>query len=392
MTLSARLRVARMFARMIGHVPMGHLWYLWRRMRNEKPHRFKGQTRINTFFPPYPSQAFDRFCKAVIERARVPFSTYLAVTAQCPFHCAHCSYAGRGGEEMSTERMLDVIGQVKALGTCTLGFTGGEPMLRGDLVQLVSAASPEMATIVFTTGRGLTGRKASELARAGVTCVTVGIESADPATHDAVRGVEGSFDEARAAVMACRDAGVYAALSTVGTRERLAGGELDRMYALAYQWGVGEFRLLAPVATGALAGCAAAMLSDDEMQALADFHVTHNRRPGGPAVASFAYLESADMFGCGAGYHHLFIDAAGEVCPCDLTPLSFGSVRTELLADIWSRMAEHFSRPRCGCLMGQLAQGISADGPLPLPPEQSESICPRCTDADALPGAYKRLL
>jgi len=392
MTLSARLRVMRMFARMIGRVPIGHLWYLWGKMQNEKPHRFRGQTRINTFFPPHPSRAFERFCASVIERARVPFSTYLAVTPHCPFHCSHCSYAGRSADEMSTREMLDVIEQIKGLGTCTVGLTGGEPMLRADLAELVAAASPEMASIVFTTGRGLDERRARELADAGVTCITVGIESADAAAHDAVRGAAGSFDEARAAVGACRAAGIYAAVSTVGTREKLAGGELDRMYDLACEWGVGEFRLLAPVATGALAGCAAAMLSDDEMKALADFHVMHNRSPGGPVVASFAYLESPELFGCGAGYHHLFIDAAGEVCPCDLTPLSFGSVRAEPLADIWSRMGEHFARPRCGCLMGQLAQGIPADGPLPLPPEQSESICPRCSDADTLPGAYERLL
>ena len=392
MTFAARLRILRMFARMVGRVPAGHLWYLWRRMRNEKPHRFAGQTRINTFFPPHPSAAFDRFCESVIRRARVPFSTYLAVTARCPFRCPHCSYAGRTGAEMTTEQMLDVIGQIKGLGTCSLGLTGGEAMLREDLARLVAAAGPEMATIVFTTGRGLDERRARELAAANVTCVTVGIESADAAEHDDVRGAAGSFDEARAAVAACHAAGVYTAVSTVGTRQRLREGQLDRMYDLARDWGVGEFRLLAPVATGALTGCAAAMLGDDEMRALADFHVTRNRRRGGPAVASFAYLESDDMFGCGAGYHHLFVDAAGEVCPCDLTPLSFGNVRDERLADIWSRMGAHFARPRCGCLMGALAGEIPPGAPQPLSPDRSAAICPPCDPDTPLPGAYKRLL
>ena len=392
MTLAARVQILRMFARLVGRVPVGHLWYLWRRMRNEKPHRFAGQTRINTFFPPHPSPAFDRFCASVVARARVPFSTYLAVTGRCPFRCPHCSYAGRTGTEMTTDQMLDVIGQIKGIGTCTLGLTGGEAMLRGDLADLVAAAGPEMASIVFTTGRGLDEGRASDLARAGVTCVTVGIESADAVEHDEVRGAVGSFDEARAAVAACRAAGVYTAVSTVGTHERLRDGQLDRMYDLAQEWGVGEFRLLAPVATGGLTGCAAAMLSDEEMRALAEFHVAHNRRRGGPAVASFAYLESADMFGCGAGYHHLFVDAAGEVCPCDLTPLSFGNVRDEPLADIWTRMGEHFSRPRCGCLMGELVGEIPPDAPQPLPPEQSAAICPRCARGAPLPEAYKRLL
>ncbi len=391
-----------MFRPLLGRVPAGHLWYLLRRMRNERPHRFAGQTRINTFFPPCPSPAFDRFCQAVIRRRRVPFSTYLAVTSRCPYRCAHCSLAGRGQAELTREQALDLIAQIKALGTCTIGFTGGEPLLRDDLEELVAAAGPEMASIVFTTGLGLDDRRAEALARAGVTCVTVGIESDDPARHAAVRGEpsmvngqwsmdNGSWHVARRAVESCRRAGVYAAISTIASRDKLIGGELERMHELGRQWGVGEFRVLAPVATGGWAGCEREMLSDDEMRTLADFHVRTNRSGRLPAVACFAYLESAELFGCGAGYHHLFIDAAGEVCPCDLTPLSMGNALARPLAKIWAAMGEVFDRPRRGCLMRELAGRIT--GPLPLPPEASRRLCGGCRDRTArLPEGYRRLL
>jgi MoaA/NifB/PqqE/SkfB family radical SAM enzyme len=381
-----------MFLPLVGRVPAGHLWYLLRKMRSEKPHRFGGGVRINTFFPPWPSPAFDRFCAAVAARRRVPYSVYLAASAECPYRCPHCSYGGRPRGALARERLLTLIAQIKAVGACTLGLTGGEPLLRADLDELIAAAGPELATTVFTTGHGLDRRRAEGLRQAGTTCVTVGLESADPAAHDAVRGVSGSFAEARAAVAACREAGLYTAISTVGFREKLASGELQRLYALGADWGVGEFRLLAPVATGSLAGCGAAMLSADELRLLADFHVRHNRRRDGPAVNSFAYLESDALFGCGAGYHHLFIDAAGEVCPCDLSPMSFGNCTEESLADIWRRMAEFFPRPRCGCLMGKLAGKFPAGATLPLPRAQSEALCPRCAAAEPLPEGYRRLL
>jgi MoaA/NifB/PqqE/SkfB family radical SAM enzyme len=415
MSLGGTIAVVRMFARAAGRLPAGHLWYLLRRMRNEKPHRFDGQVRINTFFPPHPSAAFERFLSAVIERRRVPFSTYLAVTGDCPFKCPHCSYGHRPAGGLSTGELLDVIEQVRSIGTCTLGLTGGEPLLRGDLEDLVAAAggagfSPRagawpgdsrgrssMATILFTTGHGLSDRRARRLAEAKLTCLTVGIESDDASAHDAIRGASGSFEAAAQAVQVSKAAGIYTAISTVGTRERIASGELERMYDLARRWGVGEFRLLAPVATGSAAGCGSFMLSDDERRTLYDFHVLHNRRRGGPAVASFAYLESAEMFGCGAGYHHLFIDAAGEVCPCDLTPLSFGNVMREPLAEIWRRMGELFTAPRRGCLMGELAprlasaRGDGGPGALPLPREQSEQLCASCAVKGPLPECYRRL-
>jgi len=401
-----------MFARAVGRLPAGHLWYLLRRMANEKPHRFAGQTRINSFFPPHPSPAFDRFLSAVIARRRVPFSTYLAVTGDCPFRCGHCSYGGRPRGGGSTAQLLDLMEQIRGIGTCTLGFTGGEPLLRDDLEELVAAAghrgpqqacpqeaktqaTHSMATILFTTGHGLSPARARRLAEAGLTCLTIGVESADPDEHDRVRQASGSFEEAAQAARAAREAGLYVALSTVGTREKIAAGQLERMYALAAEWGAAEFRLLAPVSTGSAAACGTFMLAPHERRALVDFHVSHNRRRGGPAVASFAYLESADLFGCGAGYHHLFVDAAGEVCPCDLTPLSFGNALREPLSEIWRRMGEFFPRPRCSCLMGEIADKLDSAGgdQLPLPPERSEGLCAACAAADqALPEGYRRLL
>ena len=133
------------------------------------------------------------------------------------------------------------------------------------------------------------------------------------------------------------------------------------------------------------------MLSEPEYQALADFHIRHNRNQGGPAVASFAYLESDQMFGCGAGYHHLFIDSAGQVSPCDLTPLSFGNAAELPLAEIWESMADTFPHPRCGCLMRQLAEKIGPE-PLPIDPERSRMLCPPPDKDTPLPDGYRHLL
>jgi len=390
MSLGAQLRLVRLSAGLVGRLPAGHLAYLARRMRNEKPHVFGGELRINSFFPPYSSPAFERFRRAVIARRRVPYSAYLGVTGKCPYRCPHCSYARRRPGSLSQEKLLAVIAEIKALGTATLGLTGGEPLLRDDLETLLAAARPEMATILFTSGHGLDAARAKRLAAAGVTNVTVGLESSNPAAHDRVRGRSGSFDEAAAAVAACRDAGLYVAVSTIGTPEKLEGGDLERTLDLSAAWGAQELRILPPVATGGWAGRESVMLTADQRAALARFHIEHNRRRGGPAVAAVPYLESEAMFGCGAGYHHLFIDAGGDVCPCDLAPLSFGNVIREPLAEIWDRMAAYFPRPCRTCLMSELA-GRIPEGTLPLPRGESESLCAARTGGRGLPEIYRRL-
>lgn len=384
----------RMFAAWFGRVPFGQMLMLWRKMRNEKAHRFGGRLRVNSFFPPFPSQAYMRFRDAISARRRVPVSTYMALTSRCPFECDHCSLAGRGGGELSTDKWLEVISQLKDAGGCIAGFTGGEPLLRDDLETLIEAAGPEMETVLFTTGYGLDAARAASLAATGLGCVTVGIEADSPEAHDAVRGLDGSFAQAKAAIKACHAAGLYTALSTIGTAGRIASGQIDAMYAMSARWGVQEFRLLAPVATGAQAGNAEFMLDPAGRETLKQFHIDSNRaarRSGAPAVASFAYLESDEMFGCGGGYHHLFIDASGNVCPCDLTPLSFGSVAEKSLADIWAKMGEHFPRPGCKCIMSQLAEKIAEGQTLPLPPANAEELAKQL-DPTELPEGYKRIL
>jgi MoaA/NifB/PqqE/SkfB family radical SAM enzyme len=389
------LQAIEMFSPLLGRVPKDHLKYLAHLMENEKPHKFHDQIHLNTFFPPYPSPAFERFCEAIVSRKRVPLSLYLAITDRCPFHCSHCSYAGRDVGRMSHETLLEVIGQIKKSGTCTLGLTGGEPLLRDDLEELIRAAGPEMATIIFTTGYGLSEARAKKIAEAGPTCFTIGLESSKAEEHDAVRGLKGSFDAAERAVGLLNDAGVYTAISTIGKREKIASGELDRMYELGRRWGVKEFRIIAPVATGAMVTCAASMLTDEEYQTLYDFHAKYNTASGdGPVVASFAYLESEKLFGCGAGYHHVFIDANGEVCPCDLTPMGFGNVTKEPFSEIWTRMGEFFDKPRCKCLMGKIAQTgkLANYEKLPLAKEESLKVCPHREPNEPVPEAYRRLL
>jgi MoaA/NifB/PqqE/SkfB family radical SAM enzyme len=397
-TRAPRLAVLRMVLPLLGKVPLGHILFLARSLRGEMPHLFRRQVRVNSFFPPFPSPAFDRFAASVIARRRVPLSTYLSVAPSCPFACPHCSAAGRGGDAMSADELLRAVEEVKGLGAATIGFTGGEPLLAAGLEDLIRVAGPEMATVVFTSGEGLDPARARSLAGAGLGCLTVGIESADPGEHDRVRGRPGSFDACAGGLRAARDAGIYTAVATVATRAKVASGELDRIHEAAAGWGASELRVLSPVATGGWAGRTEEMLSPEERRAVAEFHVRKNREGRGPAVAAFARLESDALFGCGAGYHHLYIDAAGEASPCDLTPLGFGNVTREPLARIWERMGQHFPRPRRGCLMEGVAKAIGAEvrsgSDLPIPYSRARIICPPFPRGEGrdLPEGYRRLL
>ncbi|MBN2473442.1 MAG: radical SAM protein [Pirellulales bacterium] len=394
MKTSERLQAAGALARLLLRLPPATTWFLLRRMKNTKRRWHRGLAYLNTFYPPYPSKAFDRFCGHLTHRRRLPVSVYMATTPHCPCKCAHCSYAHRDVREMSAEQMLGAVRQVRELGACIIGFSGGEPLLRRQLADWIAEVSEDTATLIFTTGHGLTPRRAHELAEAGLTAAVVGLDSSDPRQHDAVRRSPGSFDHARRAIEACHAAGIYTSVSTIGFAEKLESGELERIYDLCRRWGVAELRVPNPVPTGGFAGRTEALLNAETRRRLYDFHVEHNRRrdDGGPTVTCFAYIESEELFGCGAAYHHLFVDAAGEISPCDVTPLSFGNLNQRPLREIWDELGRYFARPRCRCVMAEIGSQLSGDDPLPLPPEKSRALVTPATDATPLPKGYRALL
>jgi len=386
--------VAKVFLKHLPGLGLSNAPYFTDKFRQSNPHRHKGRIYLNSLFPPMPSAAFSRFIDIVATGRRVPISAYYAVTEHCPFKCPHCSYGCHVSGQMSAQESLDAVAHLRKLGTTIIGFTGGEPLLRKDLADLVRAVGDDTISIIFTAGYGLTRERAAELSEAGLDAITIGLESPDPREHDRVRGMDGSFDMALAAVTIARDSGLYTCIATVGTREKLLSGKLERLAELGMELGVHEFRITDVVATGSFRRCATEVLTRDERAQLAGFHRQWNVRRKGPAIASFAYLESDEMMGCGAGYHHLFVDAVGNVCPCDLTPLAFGNLREEPLDAIWERMSRWFDRPRRGCFANAVVAKLAEHGDrvqLPLERQASEALCSVCERTDELPAVYQKL-
>ena len=116
------------------------------------------------------------------------------------------------------------------------------------------------------------------------------------------------------------------------------------------------------------------LLSAAERQQLFDYQSEVAQQDDLPILSAFAYLESPEAFGCGAGLTHLYIDGSGEVCPCNLVPLSFGNLTQQPFQQILDRMGRHFCRPRTGCVGRLLVKQFPSVG-LPTCPETSEAVC-----------------
>ncbi len=347
-------------------------------LAHEKAVRFNGRYVINTHFPPYPSRAFanlaENFNAVGCAEDRRLFSVTLAVTNRCGYHCWHCYNAGRSQVDLPLPVLKKTLTALQDMSVVHVTLSGGEPLLRPDLEEIVACFDNRTHLSLNTTGAGLTTERAQALRESGLFGVGISLDSTDPAEHDRLRGKKGAFDTALETLRLASEAGLYPYVVTVASSRLL---EPDRFFAFlrfVQEAGGLEVHLLEPCATGSLQGNADALLPDVDRQRILDYQDTVARDASLPILSSFLYLEGEKAFGCGAGLTHLYVDGSGEVCPCNLVPLSFGNVTREPLPAILDRMGTVFKRPRTGCIGHILAPHIP-EGPVPLPPEISLSLC-----------------
>jgi MoaA/NifB/PqqE/SkfB family radical SAM enzyme len=366
-----------------------HQW-----MSGERITRHAGQWVINSFLPPFPGRAYGRMFENLLSGRRLsPVSAFLAITSECPYQCWHCSHKRRSAGNLSTAEWLRIISQANRLGASVIGFTGGEPCLHPDLPEMVAAASNGgAATILFSSGACMDTGLLARLKEAGLWSVCVSVDHPDARRHDELRGAPGAHARALEMLQTARGHGFYTMIGCVGAREIIP--HLPEMHQLAGRLGVHELRIVEPMPCGLLgSGNGEVFLNPDETDKLRRFHVDTNRRAAPPKVCAFNQIESPEVFGCGAGTQHLFIDSRGEVCPCDFTAMSFGNAVAEPLDGIWSRMSDAMGNPRRHCFARKHHKLIlsHADGVFPLCPEKSARVCAEA-GAEDLPDYFKQML
>jgi MoaA/NifB/PqqE/SkfB family radical SAM enzyme/protein-L-isoaspartate O-methyltransferase len=344
----------------------------------EKVIAFDGRFVVNTHFPPFPSPAFEhlveQFAQLGDAATRRLYSVTLAVTNRCPFNCWHCYNAGRSQQDTPLAVLENLAGELQDLGAVMVTLTGGEPLLREDLPEILRSFDSRSCLVLGTTGEGLTAERARVLRDRGLFAVGISLDSDREAEHDHSRGRPGAFRSALQALRVARESGLYPYVVSVATREFLQRARFMPFLQFALDAGALEVHLLEPSATGKLAGRTEVLLTATERQQIFNYQSEVAQRVDLPILSSFAYLESPEAFGCGAGLTHLYIDGSGEVCPCNLVPLSFGNITREPFRSILERMGRHFCRPRTGCVGRLLVKQLPRVG-LPTAPEASNLIC-----------------
>ena len=275
-----------------------------------------------------------------------PLALHLEVVAACNLSCTHC-FAGslpRREDPLTLVELDNLFGQMAALGTFRLGLTGGEPLLRKDLFQIIDLATEHgLCPCVTTNGLLITEEIAREFGRRELVWLNVSLEGASAGTNDFVRG-EGTFNRVLDRIRILRDHSRFTLAFTILSSNV---HEIRACAELAEELGAGTavFRPLYPVGVArhhlelmpSYEQYNAALNELTELQSHRDFGI-HHIDPFSPASRSDAQSVVYQNHGCGAGNLVCSVSISGDVSPCSFLGRDSytANVRHQSLKQIWS--------------------------------------------------------
>ncbi len=307
-------------------------------------------------------------------------------TIRCNLSCAHCRRLESNealDKDLSTQQAKDLIEQLVELGKDqpfmpVLVFSGGEPLCREDLFELLSHAKLSgLTTALATNGTLIDAAIAQQLHKSGLARVAVSLDGATAEVHNLLRQSQGSFEKALEGIEHLRSRQVPFQINITLTKHN--AHQLHDIYELAKSLGAVAIHIfmLVPVGCGETLA-ETDMLSPQEyedtlieishLERQADLQVKvtcgphyervireqglHKNRivAGGDVPGRGPGGKTPTSRGCLAGLGVLFVSHKGDVFPCGYLPVKCGNVLEQKLKSIW-QSSEDLARLRDSSLL-----------------------------------------
>lgn len=319
------------------------LLFLLRYMGKFKIKRIGGNLILHSHLPPINSPAYGKFVKEHLSgRIDGPSHAQIGLTNACPQRCTYCYNRDRKGTPMAKTDILQAVQDLKSMGVFWMGWTGGEPLLNKDIVEITEKTADGCAVKLFTTGCTLTPQLAARLQKAGLFSVSVSLDHWQEDIHDRQRGYPGAFRTALRAIEIFKNTdGLHVGVSAVLSKDMIKKGQTEEYLEFLQSLGIHEAWLSEAKPSVADFWHDDLVITEEERLSLVSLQDRFNRKEG-MTVNYLAHFEGCEHFGCNAGHKMVYIDAFGDVSPCVFTPMNFGNILETNLIELVHEMRRFF--------------------------------------------------
>lgn len=295
---------------------------------------------------------------------RSPFTVAWEITRACALACLHCraeAQPRRDPRELTAEEAFGVVDQLRATGNPILVVTGGDPLMRPDVYDILSYATDVglRASLTPTATALVTPKNLVRVRATGVKRVAISLDGPNAAVHDRFRGFSGSFERTMRIIRDVGEAGLALQINTTVTRHNLP--VLEAMPEIVVRAGAVQWSVFFLVPTGR--GRTDDMISPQEHEHVynwlydlsrsAPFDIKSTAAPayrrvaierarrehrsGAVAGAGYRFADGLDrpVVSINDGKGFAFISHTGDVCPSGFLPVVAGNVREQPFAEIY---------------------------------------------------------
>jgi len=291
--------------------------------------------------------------------SRNPMLVYWEMTQACALACRHCraeAVSTAHPDELNRAESMDLLRQIAAFDTKPhLILTGGDPMQRADLYEIIDEARRLDLTVSVTPAATstLTVEILSKLKAHGIDSLGLSLDGSSAQRHEAIRGIEGCFDWTMNAIRNASQLGFPIQVNTLVSQE--TADDLPAIYellkahkimrwSLFYLIAVGRGKELQPVSpehgeelmhwTYELTRSAPFAIKTTEAPSYRRVALNHMRESGWTG----AEIERTPVyrgFGIRDGHGIMFVSNQGDIYPAGFLPLATGNVRVNNLVDVY---------------------------------------------------------
>jgi len=343
--------------------------------------------RLDMYVPGFPSKAFYTACnKFTVFNEKLPCVVALvSVTSACTYHCEHCYQRFDIGKDVDINKLISAVKYLQDSGVAFFNIEGGEPFLTFDrLLALCRQIDYRSEIWVNSTGHGITKERLMELKKTSLTAIMFSLHSYKMEDVNAFMGDKNAWQNMVNAIDLCHEAGISVAFNSCLPLADFKNGNFEKVMQQAKDFGGFLIQIIKPKPSGGWLESGVEEYAAEDFALIREKVNKYNLKKefkDFPAISAQIIEEDPDMFGCTAGgTDRVYINAKGDVQPCEFLNVSFGNIIEEDFEVIFKRMRKVFEIPQTCISCEKYAKDIyklyhdNNLKQLPLPKELSQQI------------------
>lgn len=348
-----------------------------RKQKHAKFMRLPSGVRMGLYIPSYPGKPFIRssesMCMNGTHVGRI--SAVVSISSKCNCNCSYCYQKLDQGDDLPLETLLKTVKELQDDGVAIFIIEGGDPFLEYDRLKAVCETIDDRSEIwINTTGDGVTHKRLLELKTLGLTALKISVHHCTEKKHDSFLKRDGAWKKMRETTRFCRELKIPFCMNSVMVEKSYDDGHFERMMELGKEWKASYIQLLTPRSVGGNIGHDSISFSEGQLNRLEILITKYNRGKEYreyPAIFSDEWDERM-IIGCTAGgAGRIYINARGEVQPCQHINVSFGNVKDKPYSEIIPAVDKIFSSPAkhtaCTLIAETVADEYKKSKVLPVP-------------------------